>query len=85
VLASSFHFSQGKEITAWESSAGELAFTVELGRRAEGEVRLALPGDPAATVDGHPAPARSEGQGVYTVAFTVNRIARVRVTYAPGT
>jgi alpha-galactosidase len=84
VMASSFHFSQGKEITAWQSLADELTFTLELGRLAEGELRLALPAAPAAAmVDGQAVPVRSEGPGVYALAFTVNRMVQVRVMFQP--
>ena len=82
LLASSFHFSQGKEITAWQASAAELTFTLELGRLAEGELRLALPFAPTAVlVDGQVRPIRSEAPGVYALAFPVNRIAHVQIRF----
>jgi alpha-galactosidase len=84
VLASSFHFSQGKEITAWQSSPEELDLTLTLGRLAEGEVRLALPAAPAkATVDGLAVPIQNDGPGVYAMSFTVRGSARVRVAFSP--
>jgi len=84
LLSSSFHFSQGKEITAWQASAEAMTFTLELGRLAEGEVRLALPAAPVeATVDGRAISIRDEGQGVHALAFAVNQAAQVRVAFGP--
>jgi alpha-galactosidase len=84
LLASSFHFSQGKEITAWQGSAEGLTLTLTLGRLAEGELRLALPAAPGeATVDGQKVPVRSEGQGVYALSFTVNKCAQMRLAFGP--
>jgi alpha-galactosidase len=82
LVASSFHFSQGKEITRWRETEGSLEFSAELGRVAEGEVRLALPAAPReVTVDGQNVTARDLGEGVYSLAFAVNRTAAVRVAW----
>ncbi len=84
VVSSSFHFSQGKEITAWQASSEALTFTLTLGRLAEGVLRLALPAAPAqATVDGQTVPVQSEAQGIYALAFPVEKSARVRLAFGP--
>ena len=81
LVASSFHFSQGKEIKTWQVSERELNLTLELGRVAEGELRLALPSEPlAATVDGRPASVRPVGPSLYALACAVRQTAEIRVT-----
>jgi len=84
VVTSSFHFSQGTEITAWQASPEEVSLTLTLGRLAEGVLRLALPAAPAqAAADGQIVPVRGEGQGIYALDFTVNQSARVRLAFSP--
>lgn len=79
-IASTFHFSQGAEVTDWRTSENSLHFTIELGRVDEGEVRLHLPAAPrAATVDGQPVNAIELSHGLYALHFVVNRRAEVRV------
>jgi len=85
LVASSFHFSQGKEITAWQVSEGGLDLTLALGRVAEGELRLTLPSAPhAVTVDGRAVAARVAEQGVYALAFAVKGTAVVHVAWGGG-
>jgi alpha-galactosidase len=82
LVASSFHFSQGAEIIAWETAGRSLRFRIELGRVADGEVRLALPGAPqSASVDGQTVAARNLGGGVYSLHFNVPRAADVEITW----
>ncbi len=81
LVASTFHFSQGKEVAAWEVVAGELRLKLELGRVAEGELRLALPAMPQkAAVDGQPAAVRAIDEGLYALSLTVNQTAEVALT-----
>jgi alpha-galactosidase len=80
LIASSFHFSQGGEVTEWRVEAEAVQFTLELGRVAEGWVTLALPAAPrAAAVNGRPITVTDTGPGQYTLAFTVRNTAQVVV------
>ncbi len=80
LVASSFHFSQGREIRAWQASANTLRLKVDVGRADEGELRLSLPARPGdAQVEGQPLPVRDLGQGVYSPRFAVNSAAEVEM------
>lgn len=80
LVATSFHFSQGGEVTGWESGGARLGFTVVLGRRAEGEVLLWTPAPVmAATCAGGPVEVQAAGGGVTVLRFTVDKSARVDV------
>ncbi len=81
-IASTFHFSQGAEVTEWRASENSLHFTIELGRLDEGEVRLHLPAAPrAATVDGQPVNAIELTHSLYALRFAVNRRAQAGVEW----
>ena len=83
LVASSFHFSQGGEVTRWVAGPGRLEATIDLGRVAEGEWRLALPGAPTAVLlDNQPLAATDLGQGVYSLRLAVNRQAPLTVLWA---
>ncbi|MGQ0605140.1 MAG: alpha-galactosidase [Anaerolineales bacterium] len=80
LIASSFHFSQGGEVTQWSANGDMLRFTIELGRTAEGWVTLALPAAPySITTEGQTLKATETGDGEYTLALTVRGSARVVV------
>jgi alpha-galactosidase len=82
LASSSFHFSQGQEITAWEASANELKLKIKLGRVAEGKLVLALPAAPrAVTFEGQDLETVEAGPGLFSLNFTVNRAAEVRVVW----
>jgi hypothetical protein len=82
LVASSFHFSQGAEIVAWETAGRSLRFRIELGRVADGEVRLSLPGAPqSASVDGQRVATHNLGGGMYLLQFNVQRAAEVAVKW----
>jgi alpha-galactosidase len=82
LVASTFHFSQGGEVKTWEASENRLRFTLDLGRRDEGEVRLALPATPcSATVGGQPVSVADAGAGVFSLRLAVNRSATVEVNW----
>jgi hypothetical protein len=78
-IASTFHFSQGGEVTEWAVARRTLQFKVELGRVAEGDVRLALPAPPCeAQVDGAPVAVKAESlPGLYSLRFAVKGAAAV--------
>lgn len=80
LVASSFHFSQGGELSDWQAEANGLRLTMELGRVAYGELRLALPAKPhSVTVDGRRMPATALADGIYSTVFAVNRAAEVKI------
>jgi alpha-galactosidase len=82
LVASTFHFSQGGEIAAWEFDGQHLRFTVELGRVATGTVHLALPTAPhAVNVDGQALSAERTPLGLYALTFTVHRSATVQISF----
>ncbi|MCC7358670.1 MAG: alpha-galactosidase [Anaerolineales bacterium] len=82
LVASSFHFSQGGEVTQWAAGPGRLTATLRLGRVAEGEWRLALPAPPATvTVDEQPLVPEELGPGVYRLRFQVNHAAQIVVEW----
>lgn len=81
-VASTFHFSQGGEIAAWEYHRQKLCFTVKLGRTATGTLHLALPAEPrTATVEGQVLFAERTPLGLYALTFTVHRSAEVQITF----
>lgn len=81
LVASTFHFSQGAEVTAWTATATALTLELTLGRVAEGELALALPAAPRAVeVDDAAIPVRA-AEGLYWLRFTVRHRARVRVCW----
>lgn len=82
LVASSFHFSQGGEVARWAAGPGRLEATLDLGRVAEGEWRLALPAAPTRVLlDNQPLAAADLGPGVYGLRFTVNRQAQLVVEW----
>lgn len=81
-VSSTFHFSQGGEVTDWAVNRHTLRFKIELGRLAEGDVRLALPAPPCeARVDGVPVATAAEGASLYRLFFTVRDSAQVFVEW----
>lgn len=82
LISSSFHFSQGGEVTEWELDRHTLRFKVTLGRVASGMMRLALPATPhTALVDGKSIHVEEAGQGLYALRFTVTGEAWVQVVW----
>jgi alpha-galactosidase len=82
LVSSSFHFSQGGEISAWVASDHQLQATLNLGRVADGEIRLALPAAPLSVMAGQGALSPVEaGDGIYSLLLTVNRTETVYVSW----
>lgn len=82
LVATSFHFSQGMEVTAWEAAARSLTLTLELGRRATGTLDLALPARPVSVEMGRQQLSVLEpGPGLYRLMIEVNRSATIRVEW----
>ena len=83
LVSSSFHFSQGGEISAWDASDHQLRATLNLGRVAEGEIRLALPAAPLRVMAAGQGPLSPvvAGDGIYSLPLTVNRTETVDVSW----
>ena len=85
LVATTFHISQGAEITAWDVGESSVSLSLGLGRLAQGEVWLALPARPtAAFLNDEPLPAkaiRTVSSGVWAVACRFKRAADLRVAW----
>lgn len=85
LVATTFHISQGGEITAWDVASNVVTATFSLGRMAQGEVWLALPARPtAATLNGAALPSeaiRTVAPGVWAVSCRINGAAELRVMW----
>ncbi len=81
-IGSDLHFSQGAEVVEWKATRNALRVGLRLGREAEGNIWLALPGRPVnAALDGAPIrpefvlkniwrfPARFMGEGLLIVRW----------------
>lgn len=86
LVATTFHISQGAEVTEWRSEEGALALTLDLGRLARGEVWLALPCRPTEVLlNDKPLPdkaVRAVAVGVWAVACYINRVGTLHVRWA---
>jgi hypothetical protein len=83
LVSSTLHFSQGGEIGCWQEGEGGLALRIDLGRAADGELRLALPGRPVrAEAGGEPLAMREAGEGVYALPVRVNQKAQLNVRWS---
>lgn len=86
LVGTTFHISQGGEVTAWECSAQAVTLSLDLNRTAAGEVWLALPRSPTATIwEGQPLlpeAVRAVAPGVWAVACQVIRHGTLRVEWA---
>lgn len=82
LVASSFHFSQGAEIKAWQVRERCLEFEIELGRLAAGDMVLALPAAPhPVEMDERTLSVLELGSGLYRLNLVVNGSAIVRVQW----
>lgn len=83
LVTTTFHISQGAEITEWQLEDDDLTLAIDLQRLAQGEVWLALPSRPsAAYLNEKPLPddaVRAVSPGVWAAKFYVNRQAALRV------
>jgi len=93
LVTTTFHISQGAEITEWQLGGlttldGNLALTVDLQRLAKGEVWLALPSRPSEVLlNEKPLPddaVRAVSPGVWAVKFYVNREAALHIIWKAG-
>ena len=85
LVATTFHISQGAEISDFQSGPGQLTLRLELGRVAEGEVWVALPARPeSATLNSEALPEsaiRAVARGVWAVACHLNRAGVLELYY----
>ncbi|HIC89816.1 MAG TPA: alpha-galactosidase [Anaerolineae bacterium] len=80
LVATSFHISQGGEINGWQVGDDKVQFSVELGRRATGQVLLRLPASPVlASAEGRPLAKRALADNVWAFDLTVDGTAHVEV------
>jgi alpha-galactosidase len=83
LVATTFHISQGGEVTNWALEADGLSLRLDLGRRAQGEIWFALPGRPT-HVHLNDTPISQDGvraisRGIWAVRCFVNRTATLRL------
>jgi alpha-galactosidase len=85
LVATTFHITQGAELTVWNVEANAVTLTLSLGRVAQGEVWLALPTRPtAATLNGASLPPEAIhtiASGVWAVACRIKHTAELRVVW----
>jgi alpha-galactosidase len=85
LVATTFHISQGGEVTHWSADDGLINVGIELGRAARGAVWLSLPARPDSVwLDGGLLPAkavRAVAPGVWSIACQVNRVATLRIAW----
>ena len=82
LVGDTLHISQGAEIAAWNVEAGQLIIeTMDMGRRVEGELWLALGRMPLlVTCNGELVEAKDKGEGIFALHLEFTGIARVVVS-----
>ncbi len=85
LVSSTFHISQGAEISGWELERARLSFTMRLDRVAEGTVWLALPRRPSEVLlDGEPLgerAVRAVASGIWSISYRVHHVAHLEVAW----
>lgn len=85
LVATTFHISQGGEVTRWELAKLELTLALDIGRFARGAVWLALPSRPTTvTLDGDVLPekaVRAVASGIWSITCKINRTGTLRVQW----
>jgi len=88
LVATTFHISQGAEVTAWKVTTGEVSLDIELGRLSRGEVWLSLPARPkAAFLNDTRLPdsaIRTIASGIWAVESSIARAGVLRVLWESG-
>jgi alpha-galactosidase len=80
-VGSDLHLSQGFEMTGFEAEGRQVRVRLELPRKAEGVIRLALPFEPVkASQDGSPVAWKPMGEEIYQFQVKFDRTARLEVT-----
>lgn len=85
LVSTTFHISQGGEVTDWRTESAAVRLTLRLERIADGEVWLALPAPPReATLDETPLPREAlfgVAKGIWAFKFRLPREGTLRVTW----
>ncbi len=85
LVATTFHISQGAEIVAWDARVASLVVRLNLERRAQGEVWLALPARPTkAFINEVPLSddeIRAVSAGIWAFECRINRRGELRVAW----
>ncbi len=83
LVGTTFHITQGGEVSDWHVDKRRIDLTLSLGRKAEGEVWLSLPTRPQAVLlNETPLPAtsiRAVAPGIWAIRCRVNRTAVLEV------
>ena len=86
LVFTSFHLSQGGEVTDFQLGDEEVRLSLKLNRLAEGAVWLALPSRPTTvTLNDEPLSdeaCRAVGSGIWAINFRFNREAELRASWA---
>ena len=85
LVATTFHISQGGELTEWQVAGNTVTLSLQLGRRAAGEIWLSLPSTPHQVllngeVLGGEA-VRAIARGIWAVQFRLDSQATLQVRY----
>ncbi len=85
LVATTFHISQGAEVTAWKTLPSQVVLSLSIGRLARGEVWLALPSRPTAVSWNEEklsdSAVRAVARGVWAIRFWLNRKGTLQVEY----
>ncbi len=88
LVATTFHISQGGEVTDWKVTADVVSLALEIGRVAQGEVWLALPARPTGVwlddVLLPPEAVRAIAPGIWAITCTLKRRGVLRAQFAGG-
>ncbi|MEA3309602.1 MAG: glycoside hydrolase family 36 protein [Chloroflexota bacterium] len=85
LVATTFHISQGGELTEWAVEGTTVTLALRLGRRAAGEVWLSLPAAPCrVALNAEPLGAeavRAVARGIWAIQFRVEGEAALKIYY----
>lgn len=85
LVTSTFHISQGGEVTDWSLEGEELSLSLDVGRRARGELWFALPARPSPVhLDGAPVSqdnVRAISRGIWAVRCYVDHAATLHLRW----
>lgn len=81
-LGSNLHISMGLEIKNWKQIDHEVNFSINLPRKTNGHITLALPSQPkTATMDGAPLTWEPASPGTYRFFINLNQSSKVKINY----
>ncbi len=79
-LGSDLHISQGLEVAEWQANVQEVSFTLRLPRKAQGNVRLALPDGTRQVRVNDQVVEVSKSNGVTTIPVEVDGFCRIQLS-----